>query len=515
MKKILLVDDEKSIVNVLSISLRNDGYDVFTAYSGKECLEKFMEETPDIVITDMKMPGIDGLEVLKRIKNLNPHTEVIIITGHGDMDSAIEALEYGASDFINKPIRDEALSVALERAKEKIAIRLKLKEYTDDLENMVQIATAEVRRKSDFQTRLITSSNDGIVATDEEGSIIIFNPAAEQIFGYSRLEVVRKMKISDLYLRELADEFTAGLKHRNKIVETRFPWREITVVDRNGERVPTRFSGTILYEKGQVMGSVAFFQDLREIKRLERELVRSERLAAIGQTVAGLAHYIKNILTGLKGGSYVVNIGFLKNNTDKLKSGWEMIEKNIEKISELVMDLLTYSKDREPDYRPCLPNEIAGEIFDLMADRAATHRIELIRDFDPSVGEVLMDPDTIYRALLNLVTNAIDACVFDKNADKKWIVRLATAVENNEVIRFEVTDNGCGMSDEVKSQLFSSFFSTKKGKGTGLGLLVTKKIIDEHGGSISVATREGEGSSFTVRLSYKPYNRAKGKVANA
>ena len=146
MEKLLLIDDEESIIRVLSISLKSDGYDVATASNGDEGIKLFQQESPDIVLTDIKMPGMDGIEVLKRVKKLNPDTEVIVITGHGDMDSAIEALQYGASDFINKPIRDDILTLSLDRAKEKLAVKQKLKEYTDDLENMVKIATEEIRR---------------------------------------------------------------------------------------------------------------------------------------------------------------------------------------------------------------------------------------------------------------------------------------------------------------------------------------------------------------------------------
>ena len=125
---------------MLSMSLRSDVYEVVTAYSGEEGLEVFEKSSPDIVLTDLKMPGMNGLEVLKRVKKANPETEVIIITGHGDIDSAIEALQYGASDFINKPIRDEGLSIALKRASEKIDIRMKLNQYTDNLKNLVKEA---------------------------------------------------------------------------------------------------------------------------------------------------------------------------------------------------------------------------------------------------------------------------------------------------------------------------------------------------------------------------------------
>ena len=119
MEKILIIDDEKDILKLLSMSLRIDGYQTLTASSGKEGIEVFKQEKPDIVLTDIKMPEMTGLEVLKNIKEINPHAQVIIITGHGAIDSAIEALQYGASDFINKPVKSEALAVAIKRAKKK------------------------------------------------------------------------------------------------------------------------------------------------------------------------------------------------------------------------------------------------------------------------------------------------------------------------------------------------------------------------------------------------------------
>lgn len=501
MEKILLIDDEQDIVRVLSMSLKSDGYEVVSALSGKEGLDVFNKESPDIVLTDIKMPGMDGLEVLKEVKNINPETEVIIITGHGDIDSAIEALQYGASDFINKPVRDEALSIAIDRAKEKIDIRLKLKEYTDDLENMVKIATEEIKRKSDFQTKLIKSSNDGIVATDEDWKIVVFNPGAERIFGYSRSELIGKMNMVDLYPSEIVEAFKSEAENKQNKKER--PWREITILSKTGENIPVRFTGTVLSEEGVVMGSVAFFQDLREIKRLEKELINSERLAAVGQTVAGLAHYIKNILIGLKGGRYIVDVALDKNDTDKLKNGWQAIKRNIGRISDLVLDLLTYSKERQPEYENCLPNEIVNDVCELVEALAREHHIEIIKDFDSSIHEVLMDPRSIHRSLLNLVTNAVDACTSDEYSGIKWQIRVKTVLEKGNIIRFEVKDNGSGMSDEVRKNLFKSFFSTKKGKGTGLGLLVTRKLIDEHKGKIDITSKLGKGTTFTILLPYK------------
>jgi two-component system NtrC family sensor kinase len=500
-RKILIIDDEEGNVRVLSMSLKSDGYDVVTAYSGEEGLEVFHKEFPDIVLTDLKMPGISGLEVLKQVKTSSPETEIIIITGHGDIDSAIEALQYGASDFINKPIRDEGLSIALKRATEKIDIRLKLKEYTENLENMVKEATDEVWRKSNFQIKLIRSSNDGIVATDSDWKVVIYNPEAERIFGYPPSEVIRKKSIKDICPVEITNilmsEMASGQTKKGQ------PWIETMVLKRDGESIPARFSGSLLYEKGKVMGSVSFFQDLREIKRLEKELVKSESLAAVGETVAGLAHYIKNILIGLEGGSYVVDVGLDKNDTDKLKTGWQSIQRNIGRISDLVFDLLTYSKKREPESQNCFPNEIANDVCELVEERAKQNNIKIVKDFELSIDEISMDPRTVHRSLLNLVTNAIDACLFDEDTGKSWEICVKTVRENGNIIRFEVQDNGAGMRQETQDKLFSSFFSTKGGRGTGIGLLVTKKLIEEHGGTIQFTSQPGEGTTFILRLPFE------------
>jgi len=500
MSKLLIIDDEEGIRKLLALSLESDGYEVSTAANGEEGIEIFKSESPAVVLTDIKMPGIDGIEVLKQVKELSPETEVIMITGHGDMDLAIEALKLEASDFLNKPIKDEALSVALRRAEERISIKQRLKAYTEDLENMVKIATEEVKRRAEFQNKLITSSNDAIIATDELGDIVIYNRGAERIFGYPRVEVIRKMNIDGLYPEQIAQGFRAALERRDVDLSE---WREVAIVNREGERVPTGFSGSILYGEDEVVGSVGFFQDLREIKKLQGELIQSERLAATGQTVAGLAHYIKNILNGLKGGAYVLNVALDKNDTDKIKSGWTMMERNLARTTDLVLDLLAYSKEREPEPENCYPNEIVEEVCTLMDQRARDNGIMIERDLDPSIGQVYLDPKALHRFLLNLVSNALDACIFDSAAKKRWKVRISSAIDKDHQVRFEVADNGMGMDEETKERLFSALFSTKGERGTGLGLLVTDKIVRENGGSIEVESSPGRGATFRIHLPYQ------------
>jgi len=360
----------------------------------------------------------------------------------------------------------------------------------------------ENARKANFQAKLLESSHNAIVAADSSWNVVLFNPEAERIFGYKAEEVVCKKKSRELFPLEVAEAIVGFLAPEPDKINV--AWHETTINSRDNRKIPVRFSGTLLYENDEVVGSVAFFHDLTEIKRLQKELVASERLGAIGQTVAGMAHCIKNILHGFKGGSYLVNIGIDRDNTDKLKTGWQAIQRNIQRTSDLVLDLLSYSKEREPEYTNCFPNEIAADVCDLLQETAGEHNVELIQDFSPAVGEVALDPRIAYRSLLNFVSNAMDACIFDDNVAKQHQVTVRTAIEDDRFVLFEVTDNGTGMDDEVKTQLFSTFFSTKGAKGTGLGLLVTSKLIEEHNGIIDVASTLGEGTTFTFRLPFDP-----------
>ena len=358
-----------------------------------------------------------------------------------------------------------------------------------------------MRRKSGFQAKLIGSSNDGIVATDEHWKVVIFNPAAESIFGYPAADVVGKMDARSFYPEPIVRAFNEVLASGTP--KWNLPWSETMILSKSNESIPVRYSGTVLREKHKMMGAVAFFQDLSEIKRLEKELLSAERLAAVGQTVAGMAHCVKNILLGLKGGSYLVNIGIDKDNTEKLKSGWQMVQRNIDRTSELVQDLLSYSKEREPEYALCSPNQIAADVCELLRVAAATQNVRLVENLSAEVGDVVMDGRSLHRALMNLVANAVDACRDDPNQAKEHWVNMTTALEEGSAIRFEVQDNGSGMDDEVKEKIFSSFFSTKGPKGTGLGLLVTRKLIEENNGSINVESQLGEGTTFTMQLPFR------------
>jgi signal transduction histidine kinase len=369
---ILLVDDEEGIRKVLGITLADMGYRVLTAEKGTEAIRILRDQSPAIVLTDIKMPEMDGIDLLRRIKMENPDTEVIMMTGHGDMDLAIKSVKYEATDFVTKPINDEILAIALNRAQERIDIRRQLNDYTQNLEQLV-------------------------------------------------------------------------------------------------------------HEKSQ-------------------KLVEAERLAAIGQTVADISHAIKNISGGLKGGAFVLEKGIELGEQQYLLQGWEMIKGNVDKITNLSMDLLNYAKGIEVDCQLADPNQPAREVVQLMTPMAEAHGIEVKAELDRHLEKFYYDPELIHSCLLNLVTNAIDACKSEKSPENVKQVLVRTHRQQGWGVEYRVTDNGCGMNAKTKEKIFQRFFTTKGSAGTGIGLMATKKIVDAHEGEIQVASDENRGSTFTIRI---------------
>ena len=226
-------------------------------------------------------------------------------------------------------------------------------------------------------------------------------------------------------------------------------------------------------------------------------MVQSERLAAVGQTIATLSHHIKNILQGIRGGSYLVEMGLENEDLAVVRKGWDIVNRNQNKISSLVMDMLSFSKEREPDPVPSDLVALVTDIVETVQQRA--DEIGAAIDWPPptDVPQLLFDPEALSRAILNVVTNALDAVEDRDGAAVTIHVECDTAAERVRVI---VGDNGEGMAPETIAEIFNLFVSTKGARGTGLGLTVSRKILREHGGDIRVTSRPGEGSTFVLEF---------------
>ena len=222
----------------------------------------------------------------------------------------------------------------------------------------------------------------------------------------------------------------------------------------------------------------------------------SERLAAVGQTVASLSHSIKNILQGMRGGADVVELGLRKQNMPLVKNGWEIVARNLDRIYELMLNMLAFSKQRKPELELTNLPLVLADAASMVRKHYENKKVALILDFAQDLPPVPIDPSGIHQAVLNLLNNALDAV-----EPEAGVVSLRCDFEaSKQRLKISVSDNGEGMTPSTQERLFEPFHSTKGMRGTGLGLVVTKKIVDEHAGNIHVDSTPGQGTTITLDL---------------
>lgn len=230
--------------------------------------------------------------------------------------------------------------------------------------------------------------------------------------------------------------------------------------------------------------------------KLYQQGLQAERLAAIGETTAALSHSVKNILQALRGGADVVEMGFRGSNMPQAQKGWRIVERNLAKIYNLTMNLLTYSKPRQPDLEMMNPRVLINECVELIAAGANEKGVMVVADVDEDHPAIPMDPSGMHQVVMNLLSNALDAV-----QPQEGLIRIECHYDPpNKQSVLQVADNGVGVPPSMMRHMFELFHSTKGNRGTGLGLAVAKKIVDEHEGSIGVKSAPGEGTTFTVRL---------------
>lgn len=239
--------------------------------------------------------------------------------------------------------------------------------------------------------------------------------------------------------------------------------------------------------------------DITPLKRLEQEKRDAERLAAVGETVAGIAHGVKNVLMGLEGGMYALTSGLERSEGERIAQGWTMLNENVARISRFVKEFLDFAGGRVARVRLCDPAAPVRQVERLLVERAAQAGVSLEIQVQEALAPAPLDEDGLYTCLANLVSNAIDACLAGDPARRSRVT--VSCREAAGALVYDVVDNGRGMDYELSKKVFSQFFTTKgTGQGTGLGLLTTKRIVHQHGGRITFTSREGEGSAFRIEL---------------
>ncbi len=236
--------------------------------------------------------------------------------------------------------------------------------------------------------------------------------------------------------------------------------------------------------------------------RFQEALLTAERLAAMGRTIAILSHHIKNIMQGVRGGGYLIDLGLKDGNDELVRKGWGIVDRNQERIQKLVMDMLTFSKERQPELTSSKVESVISEVIELMQTRIEEEAIDLTVQVDPKIPLSMFDPEGLHRVILNILTNAIEAFRDQANDHRKITIR-AGYDRPTEQMWVEVDDNGPGIHAQDVASLFNLFESDKGARGTGLGLAVSRKILMEHGGDILVKSAPGTGTCFRLEWPYQ------------
>ena len=505
--QIVLIDDEEDIREVMNIALQDAGYEVYTAADGAAGLQLCEDTSPQIVITDIRMPGIGGLQVLETIKKKYPDIEVIVATAFGEMNLAIRALQLDASDFITKPISDEALYLALKRARERFNSRKQLKDYTALLEKEKAETSQELLKSIAFQRNLIESSMDGILGCDDSQTVVTYNRCMQQMLGFPKEKALHKMTFNQFFpageaarLKEALSSNTYGGKNRLILYET-------SLLDNSGHEIPVQVSATVLFDQDRENGLVCFFRDLREIRKLEREvsdqarILHQDKMMSLGRLAASVVHEINNPLSGilnyLRLMSRILRQGALtEDREEKFRRYLDLVEKETNRCSQIVSGLLSFSRISPPSFGHVQIDELLQRCILLSQHKLELSGIRLESSIQPNLPPVDGDFNQLQQCVINLIFNAIDAMPEGGNLtlNSRW------DGENDKVI-ITVRDSGRGISPENLPHIFEPFFTTKnEGYGVGLGLSTVYGIMERHNGSVKVESQPGAGTAFKLEL---------------
>ena len=488
MATILIVDDEPIILDVFRRFLESDERRLLLAGSAREALAiGGGAEEIDVALVDKNLGDGSGLDVARKLRALKPDVEVILVTGYASLDSAIEAVQIGAFDYVTKPVSDyDALNLRVENAVEKV----RMKRSQRDL--VARLIASEELHRGVFET-----GSDAVLLVDAgTGAIEDANPAAVALYGRSRAA-----------LRELRLEDVVAPASRPPALEPgarALPARHLRA---DGTPFPVELSVGALGLAGRGLRVVSI-RDVsereaaeRSRRELEQSLRQAQKMEAVGRLAGGVAHDFSNVLAVILGYSELL-LRDLPPGDARLRESADGIVEAAHRAVGVTRQLLTLSRKKLLRTEVLSLNKVVSDLGKLLG-RAIGERIELSTRLQDGVWPLLADADQIAQVLLNLAVNARDAMPEGGPLTIETSnVALAAPPPDfplppGRYVTLTVIDAGCGMTEEVRARLFEPFFTTKE-TGTGLGLATVYGIVRQAGGAIRVESAPGRGARFTV-----------------
>ena len=477
---ILVVEDDEGLSRLIAKSLKTIDVNVEVVHSGADAIDWIADNSPLITLMDYRLPDMTARQILENLKDRNIDFPFIVMTGHGDEKVAVEMMKAGARDYIVKQGQFfELLPSVIKWVFKELETEKKLTKANNALEK------SEKKYRSIVDNALV-----GVYKSNINGDIIYANHALSNMFGYVTPEEMMSGSIMQIYKnKEDRDSLVTKLEALGGIDEF-----ECECVKKDGSGVDIILTATL--EDNIISGMMI---NITSRKRMEKILIQSEKLRAMGVMAAGIAHDFNNVLAIINGYTQLLE-GSCEGN-EELLNGFRAINKAVEDGSETVRRLSEFTRMEKSTAKHVSVNmvEVVEQSInfskpkwkDVAQASGATYEIDT--EGLTSVRDVLGNPAELREIVINLINNAIDAMSGGGRITfRTW--------EKGHSIFMSMADNGCGMSKEVQSKIFDPFYTTKGVEGSGLGMSVSYGIVGKHGGSIDVISQVGKGTVFTIEL---------------
>ncbi|RJX29896.1 MAG: response regulator [Desulfarculus sp.] len=516
-EKILLAAADAETGERMTAQLGRWGHTALRAVEPEETLDLLFRHKPVIVILDDALPGGEALELVRRLKREAPWSETVFLVGLADIERGARSLEFGASDYLIKPVSVQRLGIALKRAQDRLVVRKKLAYLTGLAQNGAGAPASlpPPDQETSRTARLYDTLQQYQQLFDE---VPCYISVLNQDFTITAVNRRFKEEFDDLVGRTchdvyqgrcqgcpecpVADTFRDGQSHQYEQVLTASDGRRYHVLT---------WTAPLRDPQGDIAQVMEMSTDITHIRKLQ------DHLSSLGMVISSISHGVKGLLTALDGGLYKLRGGIQAGDGQRAAKGLELVELMVGRIRRTVLDILYYAKERELDTEPVDVAEFAKGVAVNGEYAAQKYGLDFKLVLEGDLGQFEVDPNALNPAIINILENAVDACLDDKSKPRHRI--LFRVSREDDVIVFDVVDNGQGMDQETRENMFTLFFTSKGSAGTGLGLFIANDTVQQHGGSITVDSEPGEGSHFHVRIPEHPmampWERAPGPLAQS
>ena len=473
--RILVVDDEESIRDTLDVFLTDSGFDVVIAHDGPSALNVVQKQDFDVAVVDRILPDrISGIEVIRDIKKVLPFCETILMSAYPSFESAAKIMEHEAVAYLTKPVQQKEICSVVGFAAKKSRLKKEHARYASILQAFFE------------------SSPNPIIVYDSLLNVQFVNPAFVELFEYSRDDVLGRpiLFATEKETPALQEELQRLLKGETSREH------EQKMLCRSGKILDTsRITSLCSYLHDGNATILVIIRNITEVKKMQSQLVESEKLALLGQLAAKLAHEIKNPM------QVIASYGELllqEPLSDEIKRRISLMRGAALGIKSLTCDLMDVARPKPLCITSFFLEQPLDRAADFLMKMGETKYLKVIKEYDSGTRTIQGDFNQLEQAFMNLIVNAAHAV---KNEEKK-IIRLTTAYDSKQNrMRLSIADTGCGIAEKDMDKIFDPFFTTQEaGSGSGLGLPVVKQIIERHGGAITVTSQPGRGATFNISL---------------